>query len=82
MKKDLQEAGISTQLWYKEAQVRRQWHRKYSTGELNQQSQRDNRRNEDKCTVCGRMFKREVDKARLKCKEDREKPVCQQRGAI
>ena len=42
VKKDLQAAGISTQLWYKEAQDRRQWHRKYSTGALNhQQSLRD-----------------------------------------
>ena len=46
MKKDLQATGISTQLWYKEAQDSRQWHRKYSTGTLNHhQSQRDKRRN-------------------------------------
>ena len=86
VKKDLQAAGISTQLWYKEAQDRRQWHRKYSTRALNhQQSLRDKRRNGDKSvesTVCGRMFRREADKARHKCKEEREKPVCQQRGAI
>ena len=63
--KGLQAAGISTQLWYKEKQDRRQWHRKYSTGALNhQQSQRDKRKNEDKSlesTVCGRMFRREAD---------------------
>ena len=34
------------------------------------------------CEVCGRKFRRESDKKRHKCVEERRKPVSQQRGAI
>ena len=38
-------------------------------------------RRQVKCGVCGRSFRRESDKARHKCKSEREKPVSEQRGS-
>ncbi len=34
------------------------------------------------CTVCGRVFGREVDKVRHKCASERERPVEQQRDSV
>ena len=34
------------------------------------------------CDVCRRSFRRESDKARHKCKSEREKPVSEQRGSV
>ena len=33
------------------------------------------------CDVCSRKFRRESDKKRHKCRSEREKPVCEQRGS-
>ena len=33
------------------------------------------------CQVCSRSFRRESDKKRHKCVAERQKPVCEQRGA-
>ena len=37
---------------------------------------------EVECSVCSRKFRKESDKKRHKCLEERSKPVCEQRGAI
>ena len=38
--------------------------------------------NEVKCEVCRRMFRRTSDLKRHKCSSERQKPVCEQYGAI
>lgn len=35
-----------------------------------------------KCDVCGRLFRRESDKARHKCKSEQEKPISEQTGSV
>ena len=50
-----------------------------------QQSQRTSSRNsigQIVCESCRCNFRRESDKARHKCLSEREKPVCEQRGAV
>ena len=44
--------------------------------------QRATATNDVECEVCGRNFRREGDKKRHKCMNERRKPVSQQKGAV
>ena len=86
VKKDLKATGLRERGWYEEALHRKKWYQIYNEGLLHHQHER---RRENKmaaknikCSVCGRCFRRELDKARHKCTAERQKPVQEQAGAV
>ncbi len=72
--------------WYEMAQKRKEWYMTYSEGlVMHQQRQKAGRKVEVcsiKCNLCMRLYRRESDKARHKCVEDRAKPVKEQDGSV
>ena len=86
MKSDLKVVGIQERGWYEEAQHRKQWYVTCNKGlsrqQLDQQRRREMATRDVKCSVCGRCFRRESDKARHKCTTERQNPVQEQEGAL
>ena len=90
-KKDLQQIGIKDDEWYKAATALRDgWRTRCREGvERHRQKQaaaragvRSNGSREVKCIRCNRTFRREGDRKRHKCVDERRKPLCQQKGAV
>ena len=88
MRKDLKGIGMSEESWYSEAiSSRARWREAYRV-----QLQASPRtvvpqstalaENEVKCEVCLRIFRRTSDLKRHKCISERQKPVCEQHGAV
>ena len=75
-------------VWYEEAESRAAWRAVYRLGlkelaETRQsQGQRTTATRDVECDVCGRFFRRESDKKRHKCVDERRKPGSQQKGAV
>ena len=85
LKKDMKDVRIEAEEWYELAQDRREWYRVYSEGareQLEQHRKKDPGVKTVECDVCGRLFRREADKARHKCRDERAKPVDEQRGSV
>ena len=86
VKSDLKAVVIQERGWYEEAQHRKQWYVTCNEGlsrhQHDQQRRREMAPRDVKCSVCGRCFKRESDKARHKCTAECQKPVQQQEGAV
>ena len=86
MKSDLKAVGIQKRGWYEEAQHRKQWHVTSNEGlsrhQHDQQRRREMAPRDVKCSVYGRCFRMESDKARHKCTAERQKPVQEQEGAV
>ena len=82
----MQQANISVNTWYDEAQSRGKWFEAWNEGvaklQLLQNSDEHLPPKEVECCVCGRYFRRESDKTRHKCINEREKPIHEQAGAI
>ena len=79
-------AGISEASWYDDTLHRGQWYAAYNL-ELSDyqkfQQQWTSRLPRDVgCDECGRFFRRDYDKSRHKCAEERQWPVCEQRYAV
>ena len=68
--------------WYTSALHRRNWNRLYTEGIQSSRQLTREALPTVQCMVCGRTFRREQDKARHKCIEERLKPVHQQQGAL
>ena len=88
MRKDLKDVKISEEEWYDEARRSRAgWRARCRMGieemvEAQQSRKRVTTVRDVECEVCGRKFRREGDKKRHKCVDERRKPVSQQRGAV
>ena len=86
--RDLKAIGVPELGWYREATLsRRGWHTTYSFGMeavLDQQEVQEpaHQLNRVNCDVCGRSFRRESDRKRHKCIEERLKPVWEQQDAV
>lgn len=86
IRKDLKEMDVSEEGWYREAvSSRGGWRATYQqlqtgsgAGALLHTAMATE---EAKCEVCSRVFKRTGDLKRHKCSSERQKPVCEQRGA-
>ena len=78
--------GIQERGWYEEAQYRKHWYVTCNGGLSRHQHDQQRRREmapcDVKCSVCGRCFRRESDKARHKCTAERQRPVQEQEGAV
>ena len=65
VKKDIKDAGIAENTWYKEALHREKWHQAYNESitehQLSQRQQKQNGPREIQCNECGRCFRREGD---------------------
>ena len=84
-KKDLKAVMIDEDTWYDKALNRQEWLDACREGvsKYHQaQQQLPRRPKEVECTVCGRQFRRECDKARHKCSQERRRPVREQEGAV
>ena len=74
--------------WYEEAGSRAGWRAMCRLGmeELAETRQSQRQRaaatRDVECEVCGRKFRRESDRKRHKCVDERRKPVSQQKGAV
>ncbi len=86
---DLKEVNVSDKEWYDVARrSRSRWRALCRLGmeEMMETQQPMNRQSaslrEVACEACGRRFRRESDKKRHKCIEERRKPVREQRGAV
>ena len=92
IRKDLKLLGVSEAKWYDEANHSRdEWRAIYREGlqaSLNHHQQRQGEevltQPQDRvwCQLCQRSFRRESDRKRHKCLEERSKPVWEQRGAV
>ena len=92
IRKDLKSLGVSEAKWYEEANHSRDaWRAIYHEGlqaSLNHYQQRQGEevstQSQDRvwCQLCQRSFRRESDRKRHKCLEERSKPVWEQRGAV
>ena len=86
LKRDMKEAGIPAGSWYELAQRRKEWYKAYSEGVAVHQQQLNTRgqlgARSIKCDLCMRLFRREADRARHKCTEERAKPVKEQSGSV
>ena len=86
VKSDLKVVGIQERCWYEEAQHRKQWYVTCNGGlsryQHDQQRRREMASSDVKCSMCGRYFRRESDKARHKCTAERQKPVQEQKSAV
>ena len=84
VKRDLKVVGMNVCNWYSEAQDRGKWRAAWNQSLIeNQQANETRRSGAEKnvvCVECGRCFRRESDKARHKCADERKKPVSQQVG--
>ena len=84
-KKDLKAVKIDEDTWYDKALNRQEWLDTCREGvsKYHQaQQQLPRRPKEVECTVCGRQFRRECNKARHKCSQERRRPVREQEGAV
>ena len=72
--------------WYEETQHRKHLYVTCNEGlsrhQHDQQRRREMAPRDLKCSVCGRCFRRESDKARHKCTAERQKPVHEKEGAV
>ena len=90
LRKDLKEIGISEAKWYEKTQDRASWRYQCKPDDSDddddkrpqQQPQTDPQLNRVMCTVCHRSFRRESDKKRHKCLDERSKPISEQKGAV
>ena len=86
VKSDLTAVGIQERGCYEEAQHRKHWYVTCNGGlprhQHDQQRKREMVPRDVKCSVCGRCFRRESDKARHKCSAEHQKPVQEQEGAV
>ena len=91
IRRDLKTIEVKEEEWYREATTSRAgWRATYQLAmedETMKQHQTRRRGAQDdqrqvKCDTCQRVFRRESDKARHKCKSEREKPVSEQRGSV
>lgn len=88
IRKDLKEMKISEEDWYEEArQSRARWRAMCWIGieefrEAQQSRSQSSSVRNVVCDECGRAFRRESDKKRHKCLDERRKPVSQQKGAV
>ena len=89
MKKDLKEVKIGEEEWYDEERKSRAGWRAMCRQEIEEITETQQSRKQTEaaardvvCDVCGRMFRRESDKKRHKCLDERRKPVSQQSGAV
>ena len=89
IRRDLREISVQEDRWYDEAVTSRAgWRSTYKKGletlttTIDQDTQEDpEHENLIECDVCDRTFRRESDKKCHKCISERQKPVCEQRGA-
>ena len=88
IKKDLKQIDVEETEWYEEACRSRTGWRALCRAGMQSRTETQTRatcaepqRRDVECTVCHRVFRRECDKKRHKCTEERQKPVCEQRGA-
>ena len=85
IRQDLRAVGVSEEDWYEEASHRAGWRAIYRQGLRDQYSQQEvptQPQNQVHCQECGRSFRREGDRARHKCIAERQRPVCEQSGAV
>lgn len=87
IRKDLKNIGVEEEVWYAEARKSRTgWRALYRIGmeEKKDESSVEMPAEvwEVSCQTCGRTFRREGDKKRHKCLDERRKPVCEQLGAV
>ena len=87
IRQDLKAVGVSEEDWYEEASHtdRASWRAIYHQGLQGQHSQQEvptQPQNQVHCQECGRSFRREGDRARHKCTAERQRPVCERRGAV
>ena len=87
IRKDLQSMEVAEDEWFDVATASRAaWRNIYREActlrANNAQHQQQNQENLVQCTGCQRTFRREGDKKRHKCAEERSKPVSEQRGAV
>ena len=86
MRSDLKAVGIQERGWFEEAQHRKEWYVACNEGLSRQQYDQQRRREmapyDVKCSVYGRCFRRETNKARYKCTVERQNPVQEQEGAV
>ena len=81
VKADLKMIGV-LDTWYTSALHGRNWDRLYTEGIQSSQRLAREALPTVQCMICGRTFRREQDRARHKCTEERSKPVHQQQGAL
>ena len=88
IRKDLKVIEIDEREWYTEATSRGGWKAVCRTGLENHaetlaaaRTTVETRQVPIECEICSRTFRRESDKMRHKCRDERLKPICDQRGA-
>ena len=80
---DLRAIAMSDENWYDAVLSRTSWRETYSAGlHADAQQARPALQEHVRCFECKRSFRREGDKARHKCTVERQKPICEQRGAV
>ena len=86
VRKDMEAVGCYNKQWFRDAQDRCKWRDTWSQPLQDLQLAQDERRSqavkEIECQTCGRFFRRQSDKVRHKCIEERRKPVNEQSGAV
>ena len=86
MRKDLRNVEVGEHEWYAEAsRSRAGWRVLCQVGLVNGREARTSQAStvmrDVVCELCSRSFRRESDKQRHKCLDERQKPVCEQQGA-
>ena len=86
VRKDLRNVEVGEHEWYAEAsRSRAGWRVLCQVGLVNGREARTSQAStvvrDVVCELCSRSFRRESDKQRHKCLDERQKPVCEQRGA-
>ena len=87
VRRDLKDIGVSEEKWFDEAVRSRAGWRALCREGMNRCRESEKVRapmaaaRDVVCEVCSRRFRRESDKARHKCIEERQKPIDQQQGA-
>ena len=85
VKKDLQQIKVKEEEWYDEAVLSREgWRATCRLQLATQQEARPTTRPTEQavtCDVCCRSFRRESDRKRHKCRDERQKPISEQKGA-
>ena len=83
---DLKYLDLAGTHWYEAALSRLEWRTLCSDALEVAQDQRSRRTTPSQrqvhCRQCQRWFRREADKARHKCSQERQQPICHQRGAV
>ena len=90
LRQDLKFIDVAEADWYEESRKSRtDWRALYHSGidheahqEVTQTACGPSMVKTVTCTVCGRSFRRESDRKRQKCLDERRKPVSEQRGAV